>query len=218
MQICRKLKNNILAAVAGLALVACTAETSQQGFSLDGYHDGQQDGYAYLYVLLPEYQRTMPIDSVKVRSGKFHFSGVAEEPMEAFVKFSGDSLVYDFILTNNRLEMNVQSGGYSVQGSPSNRQLSKLLAYRESFNKRRADLQSEYKKAIADSSLTRLAEDSLMVAYRQAGVDYRKKLLTTMSFSAKRYPLIGQMSLRIFGKDLLQSQVDSIKSLIVKQK
>ncbi len=215
MQIHRIAKNSILATIIGLAIAACSNEATKHTFTIDGVNDHQMDGYAYLYVLLPEYQKIMPIDSVKLKSGKFQFEGETEEPMEAYIKFSGDSLSYDFILTNNRLEMNVSSSNYSVQGSPSNRQLSKLLGYREEFRKRRDTLQKEYKKNIADSILTRTVEDSLMVAYHQVGIDYRQKLVKTLSFSVPRYPLMGKMALRIFGKDLLQHQADSIKSLIV---
>ncbi len=214
MQIHRTLKNSILAAAVGLSIASCTKETASQGFSINGSNDRQTDGYAYLYVLLPEYQKIMPVDSVKMQSGKFLFEGTTEGPMEAFVKFTGDSLLYDFILTNNRLEMKVSPESYSVQGSPSNRQLSKLLGYRDEFNKHRDALQKEYRGFIADSTLTRTIEDSLTAAYRQVGIDYRKKLVRTLSFSAPRYPLMGKMALRIFSKDLLQHQADSIKSLI----
>lgn len=214
MQIHRIAKNSIIAAIIGSSIASCSNESTKQGFSINGSNDHQADGYAYLYVLLPEYQKIMPIDSAKLKSGKFQFEGETEEPMEAYIKFSGDSLSYDFILTNNRLEMNVSSSSYSVHGSPSNRQLSKLLSYRDEFNRRRDALQKEYKKNIADSILTRTVEDSLMASYHQVGIDYRQKLVKTLSFSAPRYPLMGKMALRVFSKDLLQCQADSIKSLI----
>ena len=171
------LKNSIIATVVALVLSACSAETQQKTYSLDGSVDASRDGKAYLYVLLPEYQKLMLLDSADVRYGGFRFSGTVDEPMEAFVRLKGDTAAYCFVLTNNRLTMTIEDGTYSVQGSPSNRALSQLLADRYAFEKRRESLQAAYKKQSADSTLTKVVEDSLMTAYHQAGVDYRRLLL-----------------------------------------
>lgn len=62
-------ENSIIATVVALVLSACSAETQQKTYSLDGSVDASRDGKAYLYVLLPEYQKLMLLDSVDVRHG-----------------------------------------------------------------------------------------------------------------------------------------------------
>ena len=59
------LKNSIIATVVALVLSACSAETQQKTYSLDGSVDALRDGKAYLYVLLPEYDKVQLLDSVK---------------------------------------------------------------------------------------------------------------------------------------------------------
>ena len=95
-----------------LVLSACSTETQQKTYSLDGSVDASRDGKAYLYVLLPEYQKLMLLDSVDVRHGGFRFSGTVDEPMEAFVRLKGDTAAYCFVLTNNRLTMTIEDGTY----------------------------------------------------------------------------------------------------------
>lgn len=63
------LKNSIIATVVALVLSACSAEKQQKTYSLDGSVDASRDGKAYLYVLLPEYQKLMLLDSADVRHG-----------------------------------------------------------------------------------------------------------------------------------------------------
>ena len=199
------LKNSIIATVVALVLSACSAETQQKTYSLDGSVDALRDGKAYLYVLLPEYQKLMLLDSADVRHG---------EPMEAFVRLKGDTAAYCFVLTNNRLTMTIEDGTYSVQGSPSNRALSQLLADRYAFEKRRESLQAAYKKQSADSTLTKVVEDSLMTAYHQAGVEYRRLLLERLTKKVPGYPLMGRVALRMFGGEMLQCEIDSVSLLM----
>ena len=45
------LKNSIIATVMALVLSACSTETQQKTYSLDGSVDASRDGKAYLYVL-----------------------------------------------------------------------------------------------------------------------------------------------------------------------
>lgn len=208
------LKNSIIAALVAVALSACSAETQQKSYSLDGSVDASLDGKAYLYVLLPEYQKLMLLDSADVRHGGFRFSGTADEPMEAFVRLKGDTTVYCFVLTNNRLTMTIGEGTYSVYGSESNRVLSQLLADRHAFETRRKSLQAAYRKQSADSTLTKSVEDSLMVAYHQVGIDYRRHLLERLSKKVTTYPLMGEVALRMFSRDMLQSEVDSVNLLL----
>ena len=73
------LKNSIIATVVALVLSACSAETQQKTYSLDGSVDALRDGKAYLYVLLPEYQKLMLLDSADVRHGGFRFSGTVAD-------------------------------------------------------------------------------------------------------------------------------------------
>lgn len=208
------LKNSIIATVVALVLSACSAETQQKTYSLDGSVDALRDGKAYLYVLLPEYQKLMLLDSADVRHGGFRFSGTVDEPMEAFVRLKGDTAAYCFVLTNNRLTMTIEDGTYSVQGSPSNRALSQLLADRYAFEKRRESLQAAYKKQSADSTLTKVVEDSLMTAYHQAGVEYRRLLLECLTKKVPGYPLMGRVALRMFGGEMLQCEIDSVSLLM----
>jgi len=202
------LKNSIIATVVALVLSACSAETQQKTYSLDGSVDASRDGKAYLYVLLPEYQKLMLLDSADVRHGGFRFSGTVDEPMEAFVRLNGDTAAYCFVLTNNRLTMTIE------EGSPSNRELSQLLADRYAFEKRRESLQAAYKKQSADSTLTKVVEDSLMTAYHQAGVDYRRLLLERLTKKVPGYPLMGRVALRMFGGEMLQCEIDSVSLLM----
>lgn len=208
------LKNSIIATVVALVLSACSTETQQKTYSLDGSVDASRDGKAYLYVLLPEYQKLMLLDSADVRHGGFRFSGTVDEPMEAFVRLKGDTTAYCFVLTNNRLTMTIEDDTYSVQGSPSNRALSQLLADRYAFEKRRESLQAAYKKQSADSTLTMVVEDSLMTAYHQAGVDYRRLLLERLTKKVPGYPLMGRVALRMFGGEMLQCEIDSVSLLL----
>lgn len=134
--------------------------------------------------------------------------------MEAFVRLKGDTAAYCFVLTNNRLTMTIEDGTYSVQGSPSNRALSQLLADRYAFEKRRESLQAAYKKQSADSTLTKVVEDSLMTAYHQAGVDYRRLLLERLTKKVPGYPLMGRVALRMFGGEMLQCEIDSVSLLM----
>ena len=201
------LKNSIIATVVALVLSACSAETQQKTYSLDGSVDASRDGKAYLYVLLPEYQKLMLLDSADVRHGGFRFSGTVDEPMEAFVRLKGDTAAYCFVLTNNRLTMAIEDGTYSVQGSP-------LLADRYACEKRRESLQAAYKKQSADSTLTKVVEDSLMTAYHQAGVDYRRLLLERLTKKVPGYPLMGRVALRMFSGEMLQCEIDSVSLLM----
>ena len=212
------LKNSLISIAATLLLAACSSETAQPEFTFDGTVEGHDGQKAYLYVLLPEYQELMAIDSAKIKSGAFHFEGTVDKPMEAIVKMQGDSVICPFVLTNNQLAMQIESGTYSVQGSQSNNRLSAMLAERTRFDERRDDLQKEYKRHIADTTLTRILDDSLALAYQQAGVDYRKRLLTHFTRNAEHYPVMCRTALRIFSKDLYQSQADSVLSLLSNQK
>ena len=208
------LRNSILAAALALVAVACTQNSAKPGFTIDGTVGRDISGIAYLYVLLPEYQELMAIDSATVKNGGFRMTGSVDEPMEAFLKIKGDTSAYCLVLTNNSLTMSIGDGTYSVQGSPSNRVLSQLLADKAAFVKRRESLQSDYKRMAADSTLTKPVEDSLMVAYHQAGVDYRRRLLSRLTKEAPRYPLMGRMALRIFSRDMFQQEVDSVSQLL----
>ena len=139
-----------------------------------------RDGKAYLYVLLPEYQKLMLLDSADVRHGGFRFSGTVDEPMEAFVRLKGDTAAYCFVLTNNRLTMTIEDGTYSVQGSPSNRACRSCLPTGMRLKAPRIAAGCLQKQS-ADSTLTKVVEDSLMTAYHQAGVEYRRLLLERLT-------------------------------------
>lgn len=212
------LRNSIIAALLAASALACTQNSSTPCFTIDGTVGQGGDGTAYLYVLLPEYQELMMLDSAAVKKGSFRLAGSVDEPMEAFLKIKGDTTAYSLVLTNNSLTINIGDGTYSVQGSPSNRALSQLLADREAYAKRRESIQSAYKKHVADTTLTKPIEDSLAVAYHQAGVYYRRRLLTRLTKSAPRYPLMGRVALRLFGPDLLQHEADSVATLLKQRK
>ena len=198
-----------------MILAACQGESPQKAYSIEGtIADLRADGKAYLYVMLPEYQKLMLLDSAEVRNGAFRFNGSVDEPMEAFVRLKGDTAAYSFVLTNNRLSMTVGDGTYVVQGSRSNLDISLMLADVARRDSRRDSLQKVYKKMAADSTLTKPVEDSLMLAYHKTGADCRRRLLSRLVRVAPVRPLAASVALRMIGGDMLQSEIDSVRRLM----
>lgn len=214
----RKIINSIAGTALVMASVAC-GRTATDGYELDVRITERKDlpATAALYRLMPEYDKTILVDSVPARGGVYHFTGTVGEAEEAFVRFSGDTAVHYLVLTDNRLEMTVGKDGSRVYGSESNRLYSQLLDSYDAMLAEQDRLQKKYSRLRMDSVLTRHEADSLQVLYKTVSVRWREQTLRTLSQAAADYPVAVRLSLRRMQQYLTVEQTDSLLRVLQKK-
>lgn len=204
----------VFAIVLTLGVLSCGHQERRPGFEIDGTTGKVDDVMAYLYKYLPEYDKRTLADSVRVRNGKFCFVGTTDEPVEAYLRFSGDTTVYCFVLTNNRITFVVTDSIYGFTGTESNRMLSELVLEKRRFESRRAGVQAMYMGMCADSTLTRVSEDSLAAVFRATRIGFGETLAVKIAEMAKDCPLAARVSLRLYHDYMTQADVDSLTAVV----
>lgn len=200
------------AALCAIMLCASCGRTDRaDSFELSGkLINGMTAKTAYLYEYLPEYGKINMIDSVAVCSGSFRFSGSRDIPVEAFVRLDSCDNAYYFMLSNARLNMRIGKNGYAVDGTADNYVVSSLVMRQRQAVNSRIEIQRSYGRQIADSTLTKQSEDSLLRLYRQIPDDFRKSLYQAIDTNAVVNKPLADLLFRMFSVELPVVEADSL--------
>lgn len=199
--------------MAFIALVAasCSGDGKQNQFVLDGeLVNGKVAKTVYLYKYLSEYNKIELLDSAVIKSGSFHMSGSCEEPSEAFVRLDKEHDVYGFVLENATLRMKIGQNSYAVTGTDDNDRLSMLVMLQHRAVNNRKHIQDAYSKLVADSSLTKSAEDSLLDLYRSQSACLRDSVYKAINERIDARPEFARVAFRTLSFTLSPLQADSL--------
>ena len=161
-----KKKIPMIGLLAGLCLTFMTAGCDQQRTEgLRDYTvtctlgDKVQRDSATLLVLEEEYNKLRMCAATRVQDGKFIFKGQIDSPKVALIRWDNDSThPFHFVLEPGNINLNIEAGNWSVEGSKLNAEYLKFITWRNSVLNARADTWREYLTAASKSSLNREEE------------------------------------------------------------
>lgn len=195
---------------------SCVGKDSSMYGRIDGVLvNGRDAKVAKLYGYMPEYGKTVLLDSADVAGGRFYLSRRSgKEVGEAFVTLDDGEDAYCFLLSDSLLTMEIGQNGYVVKGTAGNEALSTLIMKRQiSVNERRR-IQGVYADMQADSTLTKAAEDSLLDLYRRQSAGVRTEVLRVIDSNIDANRQLSELAYRLFSYMLTQQQSDSIAGLL----
>jgi hypothetical protein len=117
---------------------------------------------ATLFILENQYGKLRKCDAEKSDRGVFSFMGQVDSPHVAFLKFNKDSEPLYFIIERGRIEIFVENGRLIIKGGALNHEYMSFMLKRLEIRNERKSIRHEYLRLVADSTLTRAREISLV--------------------------------------------------------
>jgi flagellin-specific chaperone FliS len=207
------LNKKIMKKLALLALVAVAfTSCKKDGFTINGDAKGVKDGIS---VVLKKQDSTgiTPIDTVKVKDGKFKFEGTFKEQGIHFLEI--DQLVGQVILIveNGTIDVSVNKDTINkskISGTTSNDRLSSYLVESDKIAKRMSDFQATNNEAyrMANEKKDTVAINTLMKQMQGFQDDFKKISETEISKNPESFLslLLMQQFANMPGADMAKNK------------
>ncbi len=170
-----KIKSIITGIILATLLPSCGQDSNIADYTVKIHTDVTDTDSVKLLVYEPEYHSLRMLNKGKLKNGKVEFSGQISESLVAFVKI-GKNAPISFILEQCETSLTIGKENAIVWGGIENHAYMGQCKRIYDLDKRIKSIELEYKRRIADSTLTKINEGKLLRAHKALANALRKTI------------------------------------------